>query len=134
MDNDLKPIGPDFATDLRNHGLFGATISWDSDGNIWGRETLTSEQNAALDQAISEHDPARQPVIPFILTKLQITSRMSDAQLDQFDAELQAQGTRLRRAWADCQDVDSSYPLYQTLYAAMSEQWGAAEAARILGP
>ncbi len=32
-------------------------LSWDSDGNIYGRETLATEQNAALDAALAAYDP-----------------------------------------------------------------------------
>ena len=30
---------------------------WDANGNIYGRENLTPEQNAALDAAIAAYDP-----------------------------------------------------------------------------
>lgn len=50
-------IGPHFAAELFERGLSGLPISWDEDGTIRGRDGLTTEQNAALDAALADHDP-----------------------------------------------------------------------------
>jgi hypothetical protein len=50
-------IGPNFPTELQAAGLMGLSFSWSPDGTIYGRENLTTEQNAALDAVIAAHDP-----------------------------------------------------------------------------
>jgi len=47
----------DYSAAVNNAGLSGLPISWDSDGNLYGREILTSEQNKAFDAALAAYDP-----------------------------------------------------------------------------
>ena len=51
-------FGPSFGEEVIAAGLGGLNFSWGSDGDIQGRDKLSSEQNATLDEVIANHDPA----------------------------------------------------------------------------
>lgn len=55
-------LGPTFADEARSAlGLQDLPFSYDEAGNIHGWETLTEDQKASLQAAISAHDPYRVP-------------------------------------------------------------------------
>jgi hypothetical protein len=56
----VNMIGPKFADEVRAAGLGGLTFSWSPDGTIFGRESLTPEQDATLDAVLAAHDPEAQ--------------------------------------------------------------------------
>ena len=50
-------FGPTFEIELEAAGLLTLPITWGSDGDIQGRENLTTEQDDALQAVIDAHDP-----------------------------------------------------------------------------
>lgn len=72
------------------------------------------------------------PPAYFELFKTDIIGRMTDEQVEDFDAELALQPARVRRMWADCTRVESTHPLYTLLHEQISAKYGEAEANRIL--
>jgi hypothetical protein len=50
-------IGLNFGNELLATGQGDMPISWNSEGEFFGREKLTPEQNAILDEVIANHDP-----------------------------------------------------------------------------
>ena len=87
-------IGPTFGDEVIAAGLGGLPFSWLPDGTIVGRDRLTAAQNAALDQVIAAHNPAKQP--RRLVAKSLIVSRLTDPQLDR---ALAAMTTRQRERW-----------------------------------
>ena len=58
-----KDLGPTFGDEVIAAGLGGLPFSWGATSDdIFGRENLTSEQNATLDGVIEVHDPTKQIV------------------------------------------------------------------------
>jgi hypothetical protein len=54
-----KALGETFGRDMADAGIPGLPISWGAtDDTIKGRDQLTPEQGATLDQVIATHDPA----------------------------------------------------------------------------
>jgi hypothetical protein len=53
-------IGPTFADELKVAGLLGAPFAWAINGEFFGRENLTPEQNATLDKVYAAHDPTKE--------------------------------------------------------------------------
>jgi hypothetical protein len=67
-----KQLGETFGQELIAAGLGGIPISWgDTDDSIQGRERLTPEQNAKLDEVIARHDPTKQPLTTRIISDRQ---------------------------------------------------------------
>jgi hypothetical protein len=63
-----KQLGPTFSDEIHVAGLGGLPFTWGAtDDTIEGRENLTTEQNATLDDVVAAHDPMTKPpaVIPF---------------------------------------------------------------------
>ena len=57
----MKQLGKTFGDEVMAAGLGGLPFSWgDTDKSIYGRERLTAEQNAALDEVIAAHDPTKE--------------------------------------------------------------------------
>ena len=56
----MAVIGPTFAAELTANGLGGLPIAWNADGEIFGRDKLTAEQNAGVDAVLAKHDPTQQ--------------------------------------------------------------------------
>lgn len=56
----MKKLGPTFVDEVHDFGLTDAPLVWEPDGTIRGREDLTDEQNAALDEAIAAHNPEKE--------------------------------------------------------------------------
>ena len=56
----MATYGPTFGDEIIAAGLGGLPFAWSED-EIFGRERLTDEENAALDEVIAAHDPAAQP-------------------------------------------------------------------------
>jgi hypothetical protein len=54
-------LGPNFGPEVIAAGLGGLPFSWNPEGEIWGRENLTDEQNTALDEVIAAHEPEEWP-------------------------------------------------------------------------
>ena len=53
-----KQLGPTFGDEITAAGLAGLPFSWGAtDDTITGRENLSPEQNATLDEVIAAHDP-----------------------------------------------------------------------------
>ena len=57
-----EPVIPKFGTCFGDEviaaGIGGLPFAWEPDtGVFWGRENLTTEQNATLDEVIAAHDP-----------------------------------------------------------------------------
>jgi hypothetical protein len=50
-------FGPTFGDEIISAGLGGLPIGWTGAGEVTGRDALTVEQNAKLDQLIAAHDP-----------------------------------------------------------------------------
>jgi hypothetical protein len=59
-------LGPTFGDEVIAAGLGGLPFSWGPDGDIQGRERLTPEQNATLDEVVAAHDPTKTAVPPTI--------------------------------------------------------------------
>jgi hypothetical protein len=61
-----KALGETFGRDMAAAGIPGLPISWGrTDDTIQGRDGLTPEQNATLEQVIAAHDPsAKLPPAP----------------------------------------------------------------------
>jgi hypothetical protein len=61
-----KNLGPTFADETIAAGLGGLQFAWGpTDEDIIGRENLTDEENATLDEVIAAHDPAQLPAPEF---------------------------------------------------------------------
>src|SRR5262245_28045195 len=57
----MAVFGPTFPDELAAAGLNGLPFSYNSEtGEIFGRENLTTEQNATLDGVVAAHDPTKQ--------------------------------------------------------------------------
>lgn len=84
MSDDTHVIGPNFGEEVIAAGLGGLPFTWGEDGEIAGREELTDDQNAALDDVIAAHDPTKAG--PYVLSKFVMLGRMSDAEADKFSA------------------------------------------------
>jgi hypothetical protein len=55
-----KQLGETFSDEVFAAGLGGLPFAWgDTDDSITGRENLTTEQNATLDDVVAAHDPTR---------------------------------------------------------------------------
>jgi len=52
-----KKLGPTFGDELWAAGVGGLPFSWSPDGDYFGRENLTPEQNATIDSVEAAHDP-----------------------------------------------------------------------------
>jgi hypothetical protein len=62
-----KQLGPTFGSETVASGLGGLPFTWGTtDDSIAGRENLTPEQNAMLDEVIAAHDPSKTAVPPTI--------------------------------------------------------------------
>lgn len=61
-----KALGLHLGDELIAAGLGGLPISWDENGNLFGRDQLDAAQQATLDAVIAAHDattpPARSPI------------------------------------------------------------------------
>ena len=55
-------FGPTFGEEIIKAGLGGLPIAW-NEGEIFGRDKLTPEQNVILDAVIAAHDPNAVPEI-----------------------------------------------------------------------
>jgi len=55
----MKALGPTFGDEVFAAGLGGLPFLWGADGQIFGRERLTPQQNAKLDEVIAHHNPNR---------------------------------------------------------------------------
>jgi hypothetical protein len=69
---------------------------------------------------------------PFDLYKTTIYERMTDAELETFDASMRAAPLRDRLMWSDCVTVNSYSPYFAALSAAMLAAFGAERTAAIL--
>lgn len=56
-----QTFGPSFEQEIRAANLGELPFAWNSNGEIFGRENLTTRQNAALDAVIAAHDPNAEP-------------------------------------------------------------------------
>lgn len=66
----MTRLGPMFGQELTAAGLVNVPLSWTQDGEIFGRENLTPEQNATLDAVIAAHDPTK-TIVPTIISDRQ---------------------------------------------------------------
>jgi hypothetical protein len=57
-------FGPTFGDEVIAAGLGGLPFAWGTDGDITGRENLSAEQNATLDDVVAAHDPSKTAVPP----------------------------------------------------------------------
>ncbi len=119
-----------FGEELIAAGLADGVIWEMATGNVFGPDTWTDAKKKQLADLVKAHDPNRPQ--PYRITKLQIIDRMTDAQLDAFDADMEKVPKRMKRSWEVAQDIDSKHPLFAQLKQAMTAKWGAAEAERIL--
>jgi len=55
----MPKFGPSFGDEIMEAGLGGAPFGWNGEGEIVGRESLTGEQSAKLDEVINAHDPEK---------------------------------------------------------------------------
>jgi len=67
----MAKIGPNFGFEVIAAGLGGLPFGWGDDGIFFGREALTDEQNHKLDEVIAAHDPNKQPLATFIISRRQ---------------------------------------------------------------
>lgn len=65
-----KQLGPLFGAELAAAVPGGLPITWSPDGDFYGRDKLTAEQNATLDAVIAAHDPSK-TVVPTIISDRQ---------------------------------------------------------------
>lgn len=72
------------------------------------------------------------PLGPYVLSKLQITRRLDDAELAQAEAAMGSAPLRLQVEWRNAQDVRSDDPSFPALQAFFEGLFGAARAAVIL--
>ena len=55
-----KDLGPTFGQEIEEAGLGGLPFTWGAtDETIEGRENLTAQQDAELDEVIAAHDPTK---------------------------------------------------------------------------
>ena len=56
----MKQLGKTFGDEVLAAGLGGTPFSWgETDDSIHGRDALTVEENARLDEVIAAHDPSK---------------------------------------------------------------------------
>ncbi len=74
-----KQLGPTFGNETIAAGLGGLPFSWgETDDSITGRENLTSEQNATLDNVVAAHDPSKK--LPSIVGTSDFIARWTNAE------------------------------------------------------
>lgn len=81
---------------------------------------LTAEEIAAAQAAAAAWEAA-EAAKPYALFKTTIISRMTDAEVDAFDAALTGASARQRRMWTDCQMVESGSPFFAVLHTQLAE-------------
>ncbi|MGE0024329.1 MAG: hypothetical protein AB7S70_11940 [Hyphomicrobium sp.] len=115
-----KHLGPTFADAVvASELLRGAPFTWGSDGDIGGRETLTTEQNAALDALIAAHDPDA-PVVPQAVTPYQARRALDAAGLrDAAEAAIAAADYDVRDAWEYALTIERNSPFIAALAPAL---------------
>jgi len=57
----MAKLGPTFGDELWAAGVGGLPFSWGDDGEFFGRENLTAEQNKKIDAVVAAHDPSKKP-------------------------------------------------------------------------
>ena len=77
-------------------------------------------------------EPEPVPDPPYELYKTDVISRLTDTELDLFEAQLQGSTTRERRMWADCTRLVSSDPYFDALKAGFVTAFGVPRATAIL--
>lgn len=81
---------------------------------------------------VVEESAIQYPASPYRLLKTAIIERMTDAELDEFEAAMAQAPTRQRLMWANCLQVESSDAFFPALSGAMGEAFGQTRAAEIL--
>ena len=72
-----KQLGPTFGDDIRASGSV-LPISWGAtDDTIFGRENLSAEDNARLDEVIAAHDPAL-TAVPYEVSRRQFYQALAE--------------------------------------------------------
>ena len=113
---------------LRSLGL-SEGLSWDSDGNIFGRENLTPEQNVALDVALAAYNPMDEIIAARILEAAAacdaalapLASRFSEYETKTWEKQLAEAKAILA---GDTNPTIEKYPNIGGIIAVTGESWG----------
>jgi hypothetical protein len=98
---------------------------------------MENNEEITVSQSVFDKLFPRQPELPpqpYTIYKTDVVSRMTDTELEQFDAALTAAPLRQRRMWTDCQALESSSEYFGGLTTQFTAAFGADRAKVILAP
>jgi hypothetical protein len=129
----MPRLGLHFGDEVIAAGLGGIGFVYDT-GEIFGRENLTEEQNAALDALIEAHDPDAAPVPVARVYKAPMFRKMTDAEYDAYLQIRAAFPPRLQAIFDAAEYLSSDDEFWPALVTAAEQAYGAERAAEILAP
>lgn len=129
-------IGPSFASELAAAGVPNA-VAWNTaTGALTRCLDVTDADYAKAEAVLAAHDSTKPgPAVtqaPYGILKMDIVSRMTDSELDRFDAALTSAPTRARRMWTDCHEVRSDSDFFAGLRQQFTAAFDADRATAIL--
>ena len=126
-------IGPSFFSELQAAGVTCVSSYVNSTGDITYVEGTTDADKAKVEKLLTAHDPTKPgPAPAYSIYKTDVVSRMTDDELDKFDAGLTAATTRERRMWTDCTQIQSDSPYFTALQQQFAAAFGTGRATTLL--